>query len=59
MRNATNFYVAGIVVESVGIAFLLAALIDGIGKNPGTILALLGGFLLICGGFLFNKMRRR
>ena len=50
--------IAAIVIESVGIALLALALIEGVNTNPAGYLALLGGFLVTCGAFLFSKIRK-
>jgi len=48
-----------ITLELLGMGILIAAIVEGVGQNPGTYLAILGGLLVTCGAFLWNKVRRR
>jgi len=46
-------------LEVLGMVVIIVAIIEGINQNPGMWLALLGGLLITCGGFLWNKVIRK
>jgi len=46
-------------LEVLGMVVIIIAIIEGINQNPGMWLALLGGLLITCGGFFWNKVIRR
>lgn len=48
--------ISSFAIEGAGIGLLAVALIEGISKNPAVYLAPCGGFLIVTGGLLFNKV---